>query len=368
MMMLLSTISEAVLYACFALLMGSFILSLIPGDLKPLIVVSKKVKLIAVVGIALFSFMPVFTLMTYLIDEYSFLYVLETVLLTFEIGKAWVVTFVITTFLAIFIFLLDDRNSPAYPILGIGLLLAMVAAMSWTTHSHAVYGLQGFITHFVHFSTVIIWIGVLTMVAWFSNNKDNWIAFLSWFHTMAIFCFAIIFVTGLTLVSYSMNMTEYPNSWMQPYGQSLLIKHLLILPLIGYAFINGFLMQRKIRAKEEMDPRSWTKLEYIIVLFIFAATGAMSQQEPPHNGASFSKETLLQSFGILPSSEGSLAPISVELAFHYQGILLGALAAAFLAISIYSFIKRMPPIFSFVMSFCLVLCALMAVSMSIVVY
>lgn len=368
MMMLLATISEAFLYACFALLMGSFILSLIPEDLKPTIVVSKKAKLLAAAGIALFSFMPVFNLMIYLLEKYSFLYVLESVLLTFAIGKAWIVTLVMTIFLAVFICLFDDRKIPAYHVLGIVLLFAMIAAMSWTTHSHSVYGLQGFVTHFIHFGTVIVWIGVLTMVAWFSKNKEKWIDFLSWFHTMAIFCLAIIFVTGLTLMSYTMNITEYPNSWMQPYGQSLLIKHLLILPLIGYAFINGFLMKRKVLSKKEMDPRPWTKLEYIIVLFIFAATGAMSQQEPPHNVASFSKETLLQSFGLLPSAEGLLTPISVELTVNYQGILLGTLAVAFLAISIYSFVKRMPPVFAFVMSICIVLCALLAISLSIAVY
>lgn len=368
MMMLLSTISEAFLYGCFALLMGSFIFSLIPEDLKPMTLVSKKAKLIAVAGIAVFSFMPVFNIMIYLLEEYSFLYVLESVLLTFEIGKAWIVTIVFTIFLAVFICLFDDRDSPVYPIFGIGLLLAMVAAMSWTTHSHSVYGIQGFITHFIHFGTVIVWIGVLTMVAWFSINKENWIAFLSWFHTMAVFCFAIIFVTGLTLMSYSMNITEYPNSWMQPYGQSLLVKHLLILPLIGYAFINGFLMKKKLRLNEEMDPRPWTQLEYVIVLFIFAATGAMSQQEPPHNNVLVSKDTLLQAFGILPSSEGSLVPLTVELVANYKGISFGILAMAFLAISVYSFIKRMPPIFSFIMSILLVLCALFSISFSVITY
>ena len=367
MMFFLLTIGEAFLYSCFALLMGSFILSLIPTDLKPAIVITKKVKLLATAGIALFSFMPVFNLMIYLLEEYSFFYVLETVLLTFELGKAWIITFVLTIFLAVFIYLFDDRRLPFYHIMGIGLLFTMVAAMSWTTHSHSVYGLQGLITHFVHFSTVIVWIGVLSMVAWFAKNKENWLAFLSWFHPMAIFCFAIITITGLTLMSYSMNISEYPNSWMQPYGQSLLIKHLLILPLVGYAFINGFLMKRKLLVNAEMDPRPWAKLESIIVLFIFAATGAMSQQEPPHNTALYSKETFLQAYGILPSNN-SLVPISVDFVVNYQGIFFGILALSFLALIIYSFLKRMPSIFSFVLSILLVLCSLFAISTSIVVY
>ncbi len=368
MMMFLSTISEAILYSCFALLMGSFIFSLIPTDLKPAILVSKKFKLIALAGIAVFSFMPILNLMVYLLEEYTFLYVLKSLLLTFEIGKAWIVTVILTIILGFFIYLFDNRNTPIYYIIGILLLFGIVAAMSWTTHSHAVYGIQGFITHFIHFSTVIVWVGILIIVAWFSKNKENWIPFLNWFHVTALFCFAIITVTGLSLMNYSMNISEYPNSWLQPYGQSLLIKHLLILPLIGYAFINGFLIKRKLGKKEELDPRPWTKLESIIVLAIFAATGAMSQQEPPHNNASFSKDTFLQAYGILPSGQGSLVPLTVDIVANFKGISLGILAVAFLVISIYSFTKKMPPLFSFIMSILLVVCALLALSYSVVAY
>ena len=171
MMMFLSTISEALLYSCFALLMGSFIFSLIPTDLKPAILVSKKFKLIALAGIAVFSFMPILNLMVYLLEEYTFLYVLKSLLLTFEIGKAWIVTVILTIILGFFIYLFDNRNTPIYYIIGILLLFGIVAAMSWTTHSHAVYGIQGLITHFIHFSTVIVWVGILIIVAWFSKNK-----------------------------------------------------------------------------------------------------------------------------------------------------------------------------------------------------
>lgn len=368
MMMFLSTISEGVLYSCFALLMGSFIFSLIPTDLKPAIFVSKKIKLIALAGIAVFSFIPILNLMLFLLEEYTFFYVLKSLLLTFEIGKAWIVTVIITIILGLFVYLFDNRNTSFYNICGIILLVSIVAAMSWTTHSHAVYGLQGFITHFIHFSTVIIWIGVLIIVSWFSRNKENWIPFLNWFHATALFCFAIIMVTGLSMMNYSMNLSEYPNSWVQPYGQSLLIKHILILPLIGYAFINGFLMKRKLRKKENLDPRPWTKLESIIVLAIFAATGAMSQQEPPHNNVMVNEDTFLQGIGIFPSGQGSLAPLTVELVANFKGITLGILAVAFLAITIYSFTKKMPPFFSFLMSILLVVCALFALSFSVVAY
>ena len=37
---------------------------------------------------------------------------------------------------------------------------------------------------------------------------------------------------------------DYANSWMLPYGQALLIKHLLIIPLLAYAFINSVLIRK----------------------------------------------------------------------------------------------------------------------------
>ena len=43
-----------------------------------------------------------------------------------------------------------------------------------------------------------------------------------------------------------MEFEDYPNSWMLPYGQALLIKHLLIIPLLVYAVINSILMKKKL--------------------------------------------------------------------------------------------------------------------------
>jgi putative copper export protein len=40
---------------------------------------------------------------------------------------------------------------------------------------------------------------------------------------------------------------DYMNSWMLPYGQALLIKHLLIIPLIIYAFINSVFIRRELK-------------------------------------------------------------------------------------------------------------------------
>ena len=50
---------------------------------------------------------------------------------------------------------------------------------------------------------------------------------------------------------------DYPNSWMLPYGQALLIKHLLIIPLFVYAMINGLLIKKKIKKDIHFNPKPW---------------------------------------------------------------------------------------------------------------
>ncbi|WP_313892364.1 CopD family protein [Psychrobacillus sp.] len=365
MMMILSTISEALLYTCFALLMGSYIFSLIPTGFKPDVVVSRSTKHIAVIGIALFSFMPLINILTFLYADYGLSQSLQSVLLTFEVGKAWLFTFILTIILGLFIFFFDHKNSKAYSIVGCVLVFLLILGLAWTSHARAVYGWQGFITHVLHFAAVVIWVGLLLVASWFSKNKDNWLRFLSWFHLTAIGCFVIISITGLVLMSYTMELTDYPNTWMISYGQSLLIKHLLIIPLIGYAFINGILMKRKLRAHSDLDPRPWTKIEFVLILLIFAATAAMGQQSPPLNLASILNfEGISPLFGQFYTGPVN-ADITVQLAFQGYGLLLVGLAVIFLVLSILSFFRKMHPLFSFIMSVLAVISSYLGLMLSV---
>ncbi|MEK4485924.1 CopD family protein [Psychrobacillus sp. FSL H8-0484] len=366
MMFLLTTISEALLYTCFALLLGNYIFSLIPSDLKPEIVVPRKYKLIAVVGIALFSFIPILSIVSYLLEDYNLPYVLKTLFLSFEVGKAWLMTFILCVILGLYILLFDHKKKSIYPLIGSFFVFLLMIGVGWTSHAHSVYGLQGLITHTVHFATVVIWVGILFVVSWFSKNKENWLSFLGWFHVTAIFSFAIIVITGLSLMNFAMDWKVYPSTWMIPYGQSLLIKHLLILPLIGYAFINGVLMKSKLRKDSNMDPRAWTKLEFFIILLIFAATGALSQQSPPHIVDSLlSTDTMIQFFSIFGLEQPIQSVFSVQFVLGLNGILLMILAGLFFVLSVFSFIRKMPPLFSFIMSVLAVFSGYIALMLSI---
>ena len=365
MMFVLTTISEALLYVCFALLMGSYILTLFPSDLIPTIVVPRKVKLVAVVGIALFSFVPLISLLMYLYEDYGLVDSLQSILFSFEVGKSWVFMFVVTVFLGLYVLFFHDKKSPYYAVGGILFVFVLIIGVSWSSHANSIQGFYGFITHFLHFASVVIWVGLLFVIAWFSKNTNNWLSFLKWFHLTALYCFGIIMITGFSLMSFSTPLEAYPDTWMVSYGQSLLIKHLLIIPLIVYAFINGILMKKRLQKNENFDARPWTKVEFFILLLIFAATGAMSQQSPPHHLFETIRSEGFSSLFLLFHDVVVTPGIWVQMEFQTEGVLLLCLAAIFLSMSVFSFVKRMPTIFSFIMSLFGVLTAYIGLLLSI---
>lgn len=365
MIFLLTTISGALLYMCFALLMGSYIFALFPADLKPKIIVPKAAKLLATAGIVLFSFMPLLDLVTFLYDDYGLIQSLKSIIFTFEVGKSWLFMAIITLILGFYIYFFDRKTATIYSIIGILLIFVLIGGVGWSSHASSINPIKGFLTHFTHFASVVVWVGVLMIVSWFSTNTQNWERFLKWFHVVALYCFSIVIITGLSLMTFSMDWSAYPDSWMLSYGQSLLIKHLLIIPLIGYAFINGIVMKRKLQEEANFDPRPWTRIEFFIILLIFAATAALSQQSPPSNLAH-----ILSSEGISPLFalfyDGAVQPsLNVQFVPEFDAILLGSVAFLFFIISILSFYKKMHPVFSFLMSILVVISAYLAILLSV---
>ena len=84
----------------------------------------------------------------------------------------------------------------------------------------------------------------------------------------------------MTLV---IDVNEYGDAWMLPYGQALLVKHLTIIPVLFFAFINGFWIKRKLKRQEPINPIPWLKFESVLLFFTFVSTGVLGQQEPPHS-------------------------------------------------------------------------------------
>ena len=155
----------------------------------------------------------------------------------------------------------------------------------------------------------------------------------------------------MTLV---IDVNEYVNSWTVPYGQALLVKHLSIIPILFFAFINGFLIRHKLKRQEKINPIPWLKFESILLFFTFVSTGVLGQQEPPH-----SIKITLSGSGPAAIFEyfysGIIEPsMSLQFGVNTINILFFIVACIFMWLIVYSFRQKAPAVAPFFMGmFCI---------------
>lgn len=358
--------SEILLYLCFSLIMGSFLLYLVPSSKRPDINVPKGALMSATGGIAILSFFPILQLILFLYEDIGLSQTFNSVLFTFEVGQAWIFTYLFANLLFIFIVWFDYKNKRIYAIIGLIFSIILIMGLGWASHASSLDQWKGFITHTSHFIAVTVWVGILLVVSWFAKDHSNWLNFLRWFTPVAISCLTVTIITGLILMAFVVDINEYVSTWVLSYGQALLIKHLLIIPLIAYAIINGILIKKKLNTESSFNPKPWIKIESIVILFIFSATAALGQQSPPHDivqtvksvGASKLFTTLYQ---------GTFnAEMIVRFSINTTSVILIVLAALFLVLTVFSFIKKAPPVLSFFMSVLFVFSSYLSLMLSIV--
>jgi len=321
-------VSEGLLYVCFAILTGSLLLQLVPEDKRPSVSVPSGLLLACVIAIPVLSYVPIHKLALVFAKDFDMTYssILKSILLDINTGKAWLWTTIGSAGLAFLLGLKAFRGDKHMPKVALFVTFLLIVWFGYAGHASSLYGFRGLITHASHFLAVSVWIGILFVVSWFSKDNANWKAFLRWFSPVAIACVLVTLLAGFVLMSFT--TPEYVNAWMLPYGQMLLIKHLLILPLLLFAYSNGFIYKKMAKRNPAFNPRRWLQAESIIALLVLAATGALGQQMPPHTV----KETLQT---VSPSPlftsvyKGSFSPdIALQFTLHMESILM--LAAAVL--------------------------------------
>ncbi|WP_062352294.1 copper resistance D family protein [Bacillus kwashiorkori] len=349
-MFIIGFISEPLLYLCFSILMGSLILRIVPSTHRPDFNVQKRILMAATAGIAILSFIPVLQVILYLYQDVGFAKTFILVLFTFEVGKSWIFTYLISNVLFIYIIWFDYRKRSLYAYIGLAITFLLILALGWSSHASSIQQLKGFIVHTIHFLAVTSWVGILIVVGWTSKNYSNWMKFLKWFTPFALLCFITTVVSGLSLMNVVIDYKDYTNSWMLPYGQSLLIKHLLIIPLIVYAFINSILIRKRIKNDDYFNPIPWIKVESLIIFLIFSATGVLGQQEPPHDiQQTLTASGLSKLFDLF--YQGHIVHDS-QLVIHLgiNSLLLLALTLCFIGLTIAAYMKKAPILFGFMMS------------------
>ena len=362
-MFIAGIVSEALLYSCFSVLLGSFILYLIPKTARPEIKIPKSVLLGATLGIAIFSFLPVLKIVLYLYEDLGLAYTLKSVLTNFEVGKTWISTGLISMILFIYLLPIKLEQKPLFALTGLAFTLILIAALGWSSHAASLSKLAGFLTHSAHFLAITTWVGILMVVSWFSKNHDNWLNFLKWFSPVAVLCLVITAITGISLMTFHMNLTDYVNVTTISYGQSLLIKHLAIIPLLVFAFINSFLIRKKLQKDPSYNPLPWARLESVIVLVVFSITGALGQVSPPHElSRMILAEGTSKLFSFFHPGEITF-PLNFSLGI--VPLILYVMAGLFLALIIFTFIKKAPKALALLMSLLFLLSGYMAFMLSI---
>jgi len=345
--------TETLLYLCFSLLMGSLLIHLVPDHRKPKLQINKRVLQISILGIVVLSAAPVIRLILFLYEDIGLILTIQNVIGEFEVGQAWSITLILSIFFYLFISVTPVFEKKGF--IGISLLftLGLLMALGWGSHAASLTDWSGFVFHTLHFTAVTVWMGILLTVSWFSISSQNWLPFLKWFTPVALICLTVIGASGIFIMTLAVEIVEYQDAWMMPYGQAILIKHLLVIPLLLFAFINGILIRRKLQRGDEINPIPWAKAESLTLLFIFAATGVLGQQEPPH-----SIEAYLKGNGASKLFEylhgGPIDPaMHLQFDFNLLGLFFLMLGFAFGALVIYCFKQKAPAYLSVLMGlFC----------------
>ena len=355
--MLLISLTEFILYICFSVLIGSMILFLVPENKKTPINVPKKVLYLAAGLIPIAAFLPVFQTANILAGDMDLWSFLKNVIFTFEIGKSWLFITFISIILICVLLAKNLKTNKPLTIWALFLTLLMLLGYGRSSHAATITEWQGFVFHTLHFLAVTVWIGILFVISWFAKNKNNWLNFLKWFTPVAIICLIVTIVAGYFTMAIDIDsyddpnasvFQEYQNSLMVNYGQALVLKHIFIISLVLFAFING-VMFRKRYNQESFNPLKWARLESVYALIVFGLTAFMGQSWPPHQiyslikveGASPLFETLYDGEIINSIRDANGFEIfNVTLSFGMDSYLLFGLGLLFMVLTIFAAIKK----------------------------
>lgn len=274
-------ISEPLLYLGYAVLAGITLLTLVPGTKKPPIKYPVWLGPAAAVIVALSAFIPILQIIMFFKEDVGLSQSFKAVMFSFKEGERYAWVAVLSILMGALTVIVNRRPKAGVRWLMPLCLLGISAAMSSFNHAASLFGFKGELAFFGHFTAMAIWTGTLLIVGWFNKGGEGWTAFLRWFHPLAILCVLIVIGSGLFLMS---GVTpDLVNSWVVPYGQALLIKHILIVPLLVFAFMNGSLMKRKLLRDPGFNAARWVRSEGIILWLIYIVTGYMNQQPAPHD-------------------------------------------------------------------------------------
>jgi putative copper export protein len=356
-------ISQVLLYVCFSVLLGSFLLLLVPSDYRPEVIIRKHMLFISAITLPIFAFIPVLDIILLIAPRIGLFETIQIVLTTYSVGNAWNFTLLGSVMLVFLIIFARPNEKRIFAFLGMLLTVGLILTIAWSSHAGSINPITGIISHFIHLTAVSLWVGVLLIVGWCAINYNNWLAFLSWFSQIAFSCLVVTGLSGLLLTDVLVD--GYTDAWMVSYGQGLLIKHIFLLPLVFYAFINGFIVKYKLAQDATFNPVPWVRVESLVLFVIFMITAVFSQPSPPH-GNYLTNDAVSSIFrlfhnGVIDSSS------TIGLAINLNTILFFILSILLTGLMALSFYKKASLIVSFLFSCIFVMSIYVMLMTSVVV-
>ncbi|REK76719.1 copper resistance D family protein [Paenibacillus paeoniae] len=274
---------ETLLYLSFAFTGGFILLLFVPEGSKPQMKIPFDLFQYGLLAIPVFSFMSILRtsfILRAFAENMPYYELLLIVLKDYKFGNAWI--WMLIGGAAMYaIAQLFRPKIHRFKWLLAGIWCLTVLAHGWASHP-AGFSSLGFVYQSVHVAAVSLWLGVLILVAWFTSGSLNWKPFVRWYTPMAVSSMLLIVFAGFAMMYILVD--GYFRSWGINYGEALLLKHLVFLPLLLLAFMNGFLTKISKQGKDERKLIRWLRIETVIALAILAITAYMGMQEPPHEG------------------------------------------------------------------------------------
>jgi putative copper resistance protein D len=273
------SLANVLLYVCLAIVMGYFLLIRIPQKARPVIIISEKQVQWIILFIPILLAVPVIRVVMTLYNQFSLptLNAVQIVLLEYSTGQAFLVSVGISIILSVYFSKLKGNS------IALLFVTTFILLSSWSSHGASVAGLFGFIGNSLHLLAVSVWIGTLAVVAWFTDDWNDTRLFFRWFSNVAIIAVVVIIGSGFMLMSAI--VPEYVQAWLLSYGQLLLLKHLLFLPLLIFGVHHFLLGLRKVEFENKERLIGSFRIETLIALLVFAISAVMTEQTPPHEVA-----------------------------------------------------------------------------------
>ncbi|WP_026672120.1 copper resistance D family protein [Alkalihalobacterium bogoriense] len=272
------SISNALLYPLVAFAIGYFIIQM-TNKKHQVLLISPQVIRWVIFAIIVLCLVPVLSLSVYITRTFDapFWETYSTVIRTYAVGQSWIGIAIIGTVLIV----LTRFKSKAW--LSFLLMTCLTFVVGFSSHAASLDQLGGTVANGLHFFSATVWIGTLFIVAWFTKSDFDFQEFIQWFSPLAVGAVFVITASGFMLMNYI--VPEYVHSWVLTYGQLLLLKHLLFIPLLIFGFVHGFLLKRRMKVYSNERVKKSFKFESVVALVVFVISAFMTEQTPPHEVA-----------------------------------------------------------------------------------